>query len=210
MNIFILADEEQKKEILSISVSQNTSVFFSSAIPDFKNIIDYDVFFILSHVEDFDLEKLNGKPVFINSVIDTLSESRYPENVCRINAWPGFLERPLWEVASNSKAKDELIFSSLNRKVVFVKDEPGFVSARVISMIVNEAFFTFGEKISTVEEIDMAMKLGTNYPNGPFEWAEKIGIENIYLLLEKLAKKEARYEPAPALKKLYFEISERV
>ncbi len=47
-------------------------------------------------------------------------------------------------------------------------------------MIVNEAFFAFGEKISTIEEIDMAMKLGTNYPNGPFEWAEKIGIENIF------------------------------
>ncbi len=74
-------------------------------------------------------------------------------------------------------------------------------------MIINEAFFAFGEKISTIEEIDMAMKLGTNYPNGPFEWAEKVGIENVYLLLEKLSGKEGRYIPAPALKKLYLEIT---
>ncbi len=54
------------------------------------------------------------------------------------------------------------------------------------------------------------MKLGTNYPNGPFEWAEKIGIEKIYLLLQKLAEKEDRYQPAPALKKLYLETTKRV
>jgi 3-hydroxybutyryl-CoA dehydrogenase len=94
--------------------------------------------------------------------------------------------------------------------VVFVKDQPGFVAARVISMIVNEAFFAFGENISTIEEIDKAMKLGTSYPKGPFEWAEKIGVDKIYLLLRKLAEKEERYLPAPALEKLYLEISERV
>ena len=76
-------------------------------------------------------------------------------------------------------------------------------------MIINEAFYALEEKISTMEEIDMAMKLGTNYPSGPFEWAEKIGIRRIYLLLEKLALKEARYTPSPALKKLYEQIKDR-
>lgn len=210
MKIFILADEEQKKEILARPSTEDTSVFFASTITDIDPSKDYDAFFIFSNVEDIDLNKFNGKPVFINKVIETLFESVYDKNVSRINAWPGFLERPLWEVASRDDNKNKNIFAALNRKVIFVKDEPGFVSARVISMIINEAFFAFGEKISTVEEIDMAMKLGTNYPNGPFEWAEKIGVENIYLLLQKLAEKEPRYQPAPALKKLYLETSERV
>ena len=166
--------------------------------------------FILSDHKDINFERFGGKPVYVNQVIDTLSESGFPDNVSRINAWPGFLERQLWEVVSNQQEKHEEVFNSLNRKIIFVKDEPGFVSARVISMIVNEAFFAFGEKISSIEEIDMAMKLGTNYPNGPFEWAEKIGVENIYRLLNKLAKKEERYLPAPALKKLYSDISETV
>jgi 3-hydroxybutyryl-CoA dehydrogenase len=60
-----------------------------------------------------------------------------------------------------------------------------------------------GEKVSTKEEIDLAMKLGTNYPWGPFEWAEKIGVENILNLLEKLSQQEERYFPAPALKNLF-------
>ena len=210
MNIFILANEEQKKEILTRLFSEEAFVNIASSFTDFDPSKDYDAFFILNKVKDIDLKIFNGKPVFINDVIETLSERGYNENVSRINAWPGFLERPLWEVASSDNKKKTNIFEALNRKVVFVKDEPGFVSARVISMIVNEAFFALGEKISTVEEIDMAMKLGTNYSNGPFEWAEKIGIENIYQLLEKLAEKEDRYQPAPALKKLYLEISERV
>lgn len=210
MNIFILANEEQKKEILTRLFSEEAFVNIASSFTDFDPSKDYDAFFILNKVKDIDLKIFNGKPVFINQVIETLSERGYNENVSRINAWPGFLERPLWEVASSDNKKKTNIFEALNRKVVFVKDEPGFVSARVISMIVNEAFFALGEKISTVEEIDMAMKLGTNYSNGPFEWAEKIGIENIYQLLEKLAEKEDRYQPAPALKKLYLEISERV
>ena len=210
MNIFILADEEQKKEILAKPARNETSVFFASEITEINSITDYDAFFILSNARDINLKKFNSKPVFLNSVINTLSEEGYPENVGRINAWPGFLERPLWEVAARDANMNEKIFEALDRKIILVKDEPGLVSARVISMIINEAFFAFGEKISSIEEIDMAMKLGTNYPNGPFEWAEKTGIEHIYLLLQKLAKKEVRYQPAPALKKLYLETSERV
>lgn len=210
MNIFILADEEQKKEILTKPVSEGTFVFFASAITDFDPSMNYDAYFIFFKEEEVDLQKFEGKPVFVNKVSETLSESGYPANVGRINAWPGFLERSLWEAVSSDENKNEKIFEALNRKVVFVKDEAGLVSGRVISMIVNEAFFTFGENISTVEEIDMAMKLGTNYPSGPFEWAEKIGIEKIYLLLQKLAEKEERYQPAPALKKLYLETSKRV
>jgi 3-hydroxybutyryl-CoA dehydrogenase len=69
-------------------------------------------------------------------------------------------------------------------------------------MIINEAFFALGENVSTKEEIDLAMKSGTNYPYGPFEWSEKIGVENILNLLKKLSEKEERYFPAPTLKNI--------
>jgi len=210
MNIFILADEQQKKEILTTPAVEQTSATFAPEITETNDLGNYDAFFILSDHNDIGFERFGGKPVYVNQVIDTLSESGFPNNVSRINAWPGFLERQLWEVVSNQEEKHEEVFNLLNRKIIFVKDEPGLVSARVISMIVNEAFFAFGEKISSIEEIDMAMKLGTNYPNGPFEWAEKMGVENIYSLLKKLAEKEERYLPAPALQKLYSDISETV
>jgi len=174
MNIFILADEEQQKEIMTKAPAADTSVFFATAITDLDQSKNYDAFVILSDTPNFDAAIFNGKPVFVNKVIETLAESGYPQNVARINAWPGFLERPLWEVASNNEKMGENIFASLNRKVVFVKDQPGFVAARVISMIVNEAFFAFGENISTIEEIDKAMKLGTSYPKGPLNGQKKL------------------------------------
>ena len=210
MKIFILCNQQQKNEILSMTASEDASLVFASTITELNDAKSFDAFFILSTAGSIDFEKFGEKPVYINEVIETLSGSAFPANASRINAWPGFLERPLWEVISNNQENHEKIFTLLNRKIIFVKDEPGFVSARVIAMIVNEAFFAFGDKISSIEEIDEAMKLGTNYPNGPFEWADKIGVQNIYSLLERLAEKEERYLPAPALKNLYLEISERV
>jgi len=206
MKIFILADEHQKKEILSLTHDENVSITFDSTMPEDGSIKNYDAFFILAGYEEINPLKFKGKPVYINEVIKTLPELNFPGNFYRINGWPGFLERSIWEIATNQEHENPEIFNLFNRKGILVKDEPGFVSARVICMIINEAFFAFGEKISTIEEIDMAMKLGTNYPNGPFEWAEKIGLDKVYLLLKKLSDKDGRYIPAPALKKLYLEI----
>ena len=209
MNILIIGDDTQKDEISALPASEKTTVIFADSLPGIESLTNFDAFFILSSLEKIDIKILQHKPVFINSVIECLSESGLPQNVSRINAWPGFLSRQLWEVASNSENNIEPIFREFNRQAIVVKDEPGFVAARVISMIINEAFYAFEEKISNMEEIDRAMKRGTNYPWGPFEWAEKIGIQNIYLLLEKLALKEKRYKPSPALEKLYWEIKER-
>ena len=58
-----------------------------------------------------------------------------------------------------------------------VPDEPGFIAARIIAMIINEAYYAKGEQISSEADIDIAMKLGTNYPLGPFEWARLIGLK---------------------------------
>jgi 3-hydroxybutyryl-CoA dehydrogenase len=45
------------------------------------------------------------------------------------------------------------------------------------------------------------MKLGTNYPYGPFEWSEKIGLKNIYNLLQRLSKTETRYTISKMIEK---------
>ena len=80
-----------------------------------------------------------------------------------------------------------------------VKDEPGLIAARVLAMIINEAYFALGDNVSTKAEIDTAMKLGTNYPLGPFEWADAIGHANILGLLQQLTATDKRYQPAAML-----------
>lgn len=138
--------------------------------------------------------------IIVNSVCTTLE--KFPANVIRINGWKTFLNRPVVEASSESvewqnKAND--FFAVTGRKVEWVPDVPGFLSARVISMIINEAYFTLQDKISSREEIDIAMKLGTNYPYGPFEWSKLIGLKNISRLLQVLEKTNPRYAPCELL-----------
>ncbi len=139
------------------------------------------------------------KPVFIHDVSTTLREMNTPANVFRFNGWTGFLNRPLWEIAGIPDEKTAWVFDQMGKKFIVVADEPGLVAARIISMIINEAFFTVGDGVCSREEIDTAMKLGTHYPFGPFEWAIRIGAQNILDLLQKLALNDTRYLPAPLL-----------
>ena len=112
------------------------------------------------------------------------------------------------EVATNNernKSAGEIIFTALRKKTGWVPDITGFITPRVVAMIINEAYFALEENVSTKEEIDTAMKLGTNYPYGPFEWGQKIGLKNILDLLNNLSTKEKRYQPASLLIKEVFE-----
>jgi 3-hydroxybutyryl-CoA dehydrogenase len=75
------------------------------------------------------------------------------------------------------------------------------VALRVISCIVNEAFLALSEGVATAEDIDEAMKLGANYPKGPFEWAEEIGAPSILQTLDSLrASHGEAYIAAPSLR----------
>jgi len=58
-----------------------------------------------------------------------------------------------------------------------------YIFARVLGGIMNEAMWAVTEGVANQEDIDTAMKLGTNYPQGPLEWAENIGIEKVQHLL---------------------------
>ncbi|HEY6978850.1 MAG TPA: 3-hydroxyacyl-CoA dehydrogenase family protein [Chitinophagaceae bacterium] len=199
MRIAVSADDTQKNEILGKGVNEGVEIIWLSNL---HQNINADVCFDLLFNEA-DISKNNfirGTLVFANSVITASSE--LPSNYIRINAWNGFLQRELIEIATateNIKEKAASLVNTLGWKFIWAPDIPGMITARVISMIINEAYFALGDNISTKEEIDIAMKLGTNYPYGPFEWGEKIGLRRIYSLLKKLNEKDRRYDIAPLL-----------
>lgn len=166
---------------------------------DFNKYTDADAFFCLQQGVDVTAFKNLNKPVIINSPINSLNVLKAPANVLRINGWATFLNRQTWEIAGKLNEQATALFNSLNIKIQTVADEPGFIAARVIAMIINEAYFALGEDVSSKKEIDIAMKLGTNYPYGPFEWGALIGEENILLLLQKLSETDTRYLPADFL-----------
>ena len=130
----------------------------------------------------------------LNSIPDHL------KNRCiRLNGWPGCLESTRWELAGMISAQIEQLILRLGRTYTLVPDLPGMIAPRVISMIINEAYFAFEAGISSKSDIDTAMKLGTNYPFGPFEWAEKIGTNEILKLLRYFSATDPRYTPATSL-----------
>ena len=198
MHIVVKASEDQKAEWLGKSGISDLDVEFISAG---KNIleIEADAYFILTDEKKLQQIANVDRPFFVNAVTEILNE--LPANCIRINAWRGFLGRDVLEIVALEKNKTiaEKVMNALGWKYIFISDIRGMITARSISMIINEAYFALGDDVSTKDEIDIAMKLGTNYPYGPFEWSSKIGLKHIYHLLKKLSEEDKRYIVAPLL-----------
>jgi 3-hydroxybutyryl-CoA dehydrogenase len=160
----------------------------------------FDLLFDMDTERNERLKQLLPKTVFVNAVAFTTKTIGH--DFIRINTWPSFLQRNLTEIALPSSIQEKTvvpIFESLGWQYRIVPDIAGMITARIIAMIINEAFYTWGSGVSSKEEIDTAMKLGTNYPMGPFEWSEKIGLGKIHELLKELGRTDERYTMAPAL-----------
>lgn len=203
MTVTILADELLKQELLAKKLPEGITVVWADSMRALT-IADADVYIDLLFEPDVErtqhLKRLQPKPVIVNAVGYTTK--KIGADFIRINAWPGLLQRPVVEVALPKAVNEAIvkdIFGQLQWNYVIAPDIVGMITARVLATIINEAYYTLGAQVSTREEIDIAMKLGTSYPYGPFEWAAKIGLTRIYELLVELSKVDERYTPAPLL-----------
>jgi 3-hydroxybutyryl-CoA dehydrogenase len=201
MIIVVNANGDQKAELQAQPISPDAEIHYSDRIQLVESADVYvDLLFENSAERLVELNQLSASLIVVNSIIT--DEKELPATFVRLNAWPTFLKRPVAELSCADPEKRsfaEKLFSLLGRTTDWVPGHPGFISARVISMIINEAYFTLEENVSTKEEIDTAMKLGTNYPFGPFEWSQKIGLKKIYDLLIKLSATNKRYSPCQLL-----------
>lgn len=172
-------------------------------------------FLVSNKPESISAYRKQAAPVFVNTCMVNLASMLRPmENtvygpVFGFNGFPTMFNREFLEVAlanRNDEPALKTICDELNTRYLLVEDRVGLVTPRVISMIINEAYYTVQEGTATREDIDLAMKLGTNYPYGPFEWCSKIGLKNIYELLEALYEdtKDERYKISALMKKEYF------
>jgi 3-hydroxybutyryl-CoA dehydrogenase len=200
-------------EDLLPQVNAGTNVEASPATADFGS---FDVVFDLSLDDNnTNLENYAFHPhlvVFGCAVKHTLAElvRACPYDLeCKVfglNAFPTFIHRNLMEVScleGESMQPADLVLKELGIEYELVDDRIGMIAARVVCMIINEACFVLGEGTADVAAVDNAMKLGTNYPFGPFEWADKIGIDQVFELLDALHLDtgDSRYKVAPALRK---------
>lgn len=179
------------------------------------NVHEFDLVFDLKFDEKTEQLKyfagLKNIPVFVCAVKQQLARAAFDYGrkidcqLFGINSLPTFLNRPLVEISLlNEKDRDGLnqIMLELNWDFKIVEDRVGMVTPRIIFMIINEACYTLQEGTASLQDIDTSMKLGTNYPFGPFEWANKIGINHVYETLENMYQDthDPRYKVCPLLK----------
>jgi len=188
MKIVVLANEFQKAEILAQSGQTPLGVEWEKQLTASINCNSLiDLLFEPTPSRIALLQKCNATLIVINDVEGVLKE--LPSNFVRINGWPGFLKRELVEAATLNE-DNKIVATSIFEKLI---------TPRIVSMIINEAYFALEENVSTKAETDIAMKLGTNYPFGPFEWAQLIGLPKIYSLLKALTVSNSRYTPCKLL-----------
>lgn len=91
----------------------------------------------------------------------------------------------------------------MGKITVVGRDMPGFIVNRVLMPYINEAVYALYEGIGSVEDIDTAMKLGTNVPMGPLTLADFIGLDTCLAILEVLqgGLGDSKYRPCPLLRK---------
>lgn len=153
-------------------------------------------------------------PVFTSSLCHSVSEqskfSKYPTRLIGIGLYSTFSKAKLIEIAPSKITdtgiveKAENFLAETGFSTAKVPDRVGLVFPRILSMIINEAAQVYSEQIASAKDIDTAMRLGTNYPMGPLEWADKIGIDTVYNILSALQRDfgEDRYRPHPSLKEM--------
>jgi 3-hydroxybutyryl-CoA dehydrogenase len=139
--------------------------------------------------------------------VDALAKRlEHPERVVGYGILASLQDQRVVEIADAEATSDDAlelaqeVFESLGCGVALVENHAGLFLGRTIGSIVNEAVYAVQDEIATPEDVDLAMRLGTNYPRGPIEWGQEIGGDRIARILQRLAAAEgAAFGPSRAL-----------
>jgi 3-hydroxybutyryl-CoA dehydrogenase len=100
--------------------------------------------------------------------------------------------------------RSKMLLERMDKQCVLVGDSPGFVSNRVLMLMVNEAVFLLQENVASAEDVDRLFKECFGHTMGPLETADLIGLDTVLYSIEVLyeAFNDNKYRPCPLLKKM--------
>ncbi len=146
------------------------------------------------------------------SITQIASGTKYPERVIGTHFFNPPPVMRLVEIVRGDLTSDDtvdrtmLLCKILGKETAVCKDRPGFVSTRIGQPYVLEAMHILEEGIASVEDIDKICKLAYNFPIGPFQFLDLVGLDVAVEIAEDLSKEYGdRFSPTPLLKKMVAE-----
>jgi len=144
------------------------------------------------------------------SITEMASVTQRPDRVAGMHFFNPAPIMRLVEVIAGAETSQETLDTvkalaeKLGKTPVEVKESPGFVVNRLLTLMLNEACFLLMENVAKPEDIDTAMKLGCNHPMGPFELMDLVGLDIVLSITETLYQEtgDPKFRPSPLLRKM--------
>ncbi len=162
------------------------------------------------------VEKVVSDETIISSDLSTLMISdlasvlKHPERAIGLHFIEPIDKTHIVEVVKGLKTTDEVyekverFLRMINRRAVLVNESPGNISTRILIPLINEACELLMEGVASVSDIDETMKETTGYIYGPFEIADRIGLDKILKYMDNLYQEfgDKKYKASPIIKRL--------
>lgn len=207
-----------------LNKKHNISLYKKIVISDSFNEIESSNFIIESVSEDLSIKKdvidkanqfVKKETLFFSNTsslsIEKLSRSyKYPNQFIGLHFFNPAIKSKLVELAYIEKDQLELvkpiidILEDLNRKILVIKDYPGFIINRLLLAQINEALSILEDEVASPEEIDTSFKIANNSFIGPLGLSDFIGNDVVLAMLENLYKetKKETFKAGHLIKKM--------
>lgn len=145
------------------------------------------------------------------SLTEMASGTKNPERVIGMHFLHPVAKIPLVEIIRGLQTSDEtfqttkdFVEQQITKKAVTVYESPGFVTTRLICILINEAMHALSEGVASAEDIDSAMRIGYDFHHGPLEMADRFGLDSVLYALDRMFREfgELKYRPSFLLKKM--------
>ncbi len=162
------------------------------------------------------VESVVSEKAIISSDLSTLIISdlavvlKHPERAIGVHFIEPIDKTNIVEVVKGRQTSDETydkvsrFLKMINKKPILINESPGNISTRILIPLINEACEILMEGVASISDIDETMKETTGYIYGPFEIADKIGLDKILKYMDNLYQEygDKKYKASPVIKRL--------
>ncbi len=145
------------------------------------------------------------------SLTELANSTEHPDRVIGLHFLHPVSKIHLVEIISGLKTSDTTLQQTksfvedvIQKKGILVNESPGFVTTRLICILINEAMHVLNEGVASAEDVDSAMRVGYDFHYGPLEMADRFGLDAVMAAMERMFREfgELKYRPSFLMKKM--------